>query len=436
MDIIDTSFNQFVETMLELEYELNGEFKIDEHEKIKYIKVMTFITSVCRLNAYKQYIDDKVKLKNAQGSADGVASAKLNLPISKILNALQPQNIDYVFNIGFMETIKERKSEIRLDICLMSIDYLLEMLYYVRDMENSTSQADVENAEVLKQKLFTLQQLELVSYCLENYKEENQSRYYLHTCIRYLSTLLDHLEKYSTGKILYIRTHRQKAGKSKGFETSYDEEHEALDYNTEGPLYLEKRFNFIAGMTEFVTYTVIRHLIKPLLLTSHPENMDDELLNCLTMLLNRIVKQVKGTWFFYQLDTFVTFSEFLAEFRKNAKFVQLVAVIKQILNQFFTKMNENPLLALEIIFPFPDRQTKDRILTNYELGSIYDDMYDNQPKEKDEQSDEDEIDFDEFNKRVQDNLLKDDEKSKILEYFEVFKDDMGKWNQVGNVFIL
>jgi hypothetical protein len=160
LDIIDTSFNQFVETMLTLDYSSTEEQKVEDHEKFKYVKLMSFIMSVGRLNAYKAYLDAKNGVKSRtenDGDANGVPIPQIRLPVNKISNALQPQNIDFVFSIGFMEILKERKADRRLEVCLMSIEYLLEMLYYTRDLEKSGDKKDRDNAAILKQKLFTLQ---------------------------------------------------------------------------------------------------------------------------------------------------------------------------------------------------------------------------------------------------------------------------------------
>lgn len=70
--------------------------------------------------------------------------------------------------------------------------------------------------------------------------------------------------------------------------------------------------------------------------------------------------------------------------------------------------------------PFPNCETKDKILINYE----YDEYRERNYEEDDE---EEEGDFEEFLEKVKDKGLTDDEKIKILEYYEVFKDDMKNW---------
>lgn len=72
--------------------------------------------------------------------------------------------------------------------------------------------------------------------------------------------------------------------------------------------------------------------------------------------------------------------------------------------------------------PFPDRQTKDKILNNYEYGTSYNAHYDDG---NDDAKVEDEDDnFDEISEKVKNFGLNEDEKAKVIEYYEVFKDDL------------
>lgn len=158
------------------------------------------------------------------------------------------------------------------------------------------------------------------------------------TTLRYLNVLLENLEEYSKDKIIYIKTHKMRKGKSAGFEKSYDDEDEdALNYQDEDAeqyAYAEKRFNYIASMSEFVTYSVVRKLVN---LLKNPSALDDELITALTVILKRITSQVKATWIFYQLDTMVTFHDFLMEHRKDLRYSSIVSVISQILKAFFAR---------------------------------------------------------------------------------------------------
>ena len=150
---------------------------------------------------------------------------------------------------------------------------------------------------------------------------------------------------------------------------------------------------------------------------NHPHCLDSETIEAISSFFNRILVQIKGSWIFFQLLTLNTFNNFLTAHRKELRYLSLVTSITKILTAFFSKCKENPLLALEIIMPFPNCETKDKILINYE----YDEYRERNYEEDDE---EEEGDFEEFLEKVKEKGLTDDEKIKILEYYEVFKDDM------------
>lgn len=59
------------------------------------------------------------------------------------------------------------------------------------------------------------------------------------------------------------------------------------------------------------------------------------------------------------------FETFLLEHRKDAFYQDLTTVIKLVLEKFFENCQKNPLLPLEIIFQFQNRQQIDFILSNY-----------------------------------------------------------------------
>lgn len=133
------------------------------------------------------------------------------------------------------------------------------------------------------------------------------------------------------------------------------------------------------------------------------------------------MRQAKATWVFYQLNTMNSFDLFLSEYRKEIRYISIVNALKMVLSSFFEKCQENPLLALEIIFPFPNKETIKSILTNYDFATEYiDDQDDYIPNNDD---DEDEIEMEEFKKRMDENGWTKDQDAKLLEYYDIFKDD-------------
>lgn len=98
-------------------------------------------------------------------------------------------------------------------------------------------------------------------------------------------------------------------------------------------------------------------------------------------------------------------------------------MVKSILSSFTSKCKENPLLPLEIIFPFPNRETKEQILTNYEYRTFAQEAesdYENQEMEE-----ENEFEISDLKKRFENNGWTEDDDKKLLEYYSIFNDDMG-----------
>jgi hypothetical protein len=118
----------------------------------------------------------------------------------------------------------------------------------------------------------------------------------------------------------------------------------------------------------------------------------------------------------------MAFNNFLIDYRKETRFISIINVIKTIVASFTAKCQENSLLPLEIIFPFPNRETKEQILTNYEYRTyVQDDESDGEHQDMEE---ENELEIDDFKKRFENNGWTVDDDKKLLEYYDIFKDDM------------
>lgn len=166
-------------------------------------------------------------------------------------------------------------------------------------------------------------------------------------------------------------------------------------------------------------YSIVENIVS---LLKFPRMLDDELIESLSVFINRIITQAKGTWIFFQLKTMNIFNDFLTEHRKDLRFISVVRSIKTVLNSFFIKCKENPLLALEIIFPFTDKISKDAILCNYEAYVDNDEPIERAQSRSDSES-EKELEIEEFERNLNSNKWTDDDDLKLLEYYEIFKDD-------------
>ena len=310
LEILESSFNPLFSNLLSMIHNIVDFEGQESNDKYMFIKLTSFFLSVGRLNAYRKLIEDSKQYKSSNRNAN-IPKPSLALPISKVTTALDMRTIDFIYSYGFKETICEVKSKVKLDNCLVSIEFLMEMLYFIRDMDKSNNETIKRNSSILKQKLFTLQLCDLVKFCFDNCNPVNQSRYFIHTLIRFLHTLITHLEEYSKDKILYIQQFKkERRGKNSSAEDVYREEEKALEHDDEyeSSLYDEKRFSLPATLAEFVSYKTIDLIIGCL---SNPELLDDELIQAIGSIFNRIVNQVRGAWIFYQLDTMNKFENFL-----------------------------------------------------------------------------------------------------------------------------
>ena len=318
-DFIENSFNSLIDVLLESFYS-SHESSEDYHEVLKYIKISSFFMSFTRLNAYEELKEAKAKHRQQPASTRG-PEPKLKLPIHRLSSALRLQNIDFIFSKGFFQLLTDRKSDRKMEMYLASVEFILELLYVVREMELSESEKTRNNAQILKQKIFTLQVCELAKFGLENYDSASQTKYFVHTILRFTHVLLSMLESYSKGRTLYIQTHKVR-NTSKKTTGQDDGEEGALEYaDDDAGHYAQKRFNYEATIKEFVKYETIDTFVNIL---KHPQYMDDELVEAFSSFMNRIIRQAKGTWIFYQLKTFTVFESFLCEYKKELRFISIV----------------------------------------------------------------------------------------------------------------
>jgi hypothetical protein len=318
-DLIQNSFNSLIDVLLESFYS-SSDSSEDDHEVLKYIKISSFFMSFSRLNAYEELKDAKAKQRQEPASVRG-PEPKLKLPIQKLSSTLKLQNIDFIFSKGFFQLLADRKSDRKMEMYLASVEYLLELLYIVKEMEQSDSEKLRNNAQILKQKIFTLQVCELAKFGLDTYEGSTQTKYFINTVLRFTHVLLSMLETYSKGRNLFIQTHKVRAS-SKRTSGQDDGEEGALEYaDDDAGHYTQKRFNYEATIKEFVRYEIIENFVNIL---KHPQYMDDELIEAFSSLMNRIIRQAKGTWIFYQLTTFTVFESFLCDNKKELRFLSIV----------------------------------------------------------------------------------------------------------------
>lgn len=307
-----------------------------------------------------------------------------------------------------------------MEVYLACIEYFLELLYLIKDMQKTGNEKMVKNANILQQKLFTLQICEITKFGLENYDQKVHPKYLIATLFRFNNMLNNMLEVYAQGKNLYIQTHKERNTKKKSTGES-DDEMDALDYADSAPSFVSKRFNFKTVVIELTKYSIIDNLCY---LLKDPKTLDNELIEAIATFMNRVRKQAKGTFIFYQINTMNSFDYFVSDYKRELRYLPIINAIKAILASFFERCKENPLLPLEICFPFPDLQTKAAILTNYEAQTdVYDPENVYEPPRYDDSDGEEELDVEKFNKKLEATKWTEEEEKQLLEYYELFKDN-------------
>ena len=168
---------------------------------------------------------------------------------------------------------------------------------------------------------------------MNEYDEKIYPKYFLQTVLRFSHSLLKLLEKYSSGKVLKMKTNKLE----KNAKCSQDESEEAAlakDIHFEEQPFKEKDFNFKGALADFSRYEIIENVLS---LIQLPDLLDNELIEAIAVLFNRIVTQLKGTYVFYQLDTLNAFNNFICEYKEETKYVQIRNIIKKILKSFFER---------------------------------------------------------------------------------------------------
>lgn len=283
-------------------------------------------------------------------------------------------------------------------------------------MASAKNEKMKKNAQILQQKLFNQDLFKLVKFGLQSYNPQIHQKYNLYTILRFADIMLVMLEEYSKGKILTIQTHKKRRVKKSRQDLEEDnfgegDPMELLSEEEEDEeVFQQKKFMFTVEMAQLIDYKIVENVVS---LLERADDLDSGLVSAIAHFFNRIMKQCKGTFIFYQIQTMDIFESFLLAHRKDAYYMSLTNVIKKILGEFFKSCEKNPLLPFEILFTFPDKASKDRVLSNYEEQI-------QMPMEPESDIDNDNISGDEGEKAVWDE--KEDERLK--DTYDIFRYDM------------
>ena len=180
------------------------------------------------------------------------------------------------------------------------------------------------------------------------YNSARHNEGFLSDLISFTHTYLEHMEQYSKGKTLKIRTQKKrKVKKQKGRKlgnTQHDSQEEdqgdkdfdpdrpdelsgdddqedgfhddEMDEESEKEEAVERQFNFVAEIALLVDYQVISQYMKTVDIKNNLSQRSD-LLQMTASFFKRVIFQLKQVWIFYQLEYLDIFQRFLAIQRSN-----------------------------------------------------------------------------------------------------------------------
>ena len=215
-DILKHSFGNLIKTLFS---EINKQNDyVEANDVYIYIKLTAFFMSLFRHFSYEKLGEEK-KISS---------SASLNLDLNQIGPSLQVQNIDYIFQKSFMQTMETSAKSRNLFEFIAGIEYLHELLFLVRDMASINNERMKQNAKILERKIFSLDIFKLIHFGFDSFDPNLHPEYHMHALLRFSDIAILSIEKYSKGQSLTINTHKKKRALKKKKEFGGFEEEDGM----------------------------------------------------------------------------------------------------------------------------------------------------------------------------------------------------------------
>ena len=159
-------------------------------------------------------------------------------------------------------------------------------------------------------KMFSLELIRLAKFGIVNYDSLNQTHYFLSTIIKFSYEVLEQLEIYFKGKSITFS--RQSNRQSSLRQTNQSIDYEAMEIEEEAKRQTisttKSTVNFVSLLASFASYQTVKNMIEML---KFPSQLDRELIEAISCIFDKFIKQLNLSWIFFQLDTLKTFHEFL-----------------------------------------------------------------------------------------------------------------------------
>ncbi|KAF9285158.1 Topoisomerase 1-associated factor 1 [Mortierella alpina] len=383
MTLLESCFNPLFSS-LRRDIELRRE-KLKEHHMGQYHFLMSFLLKFQRHNAdylTRTYNEQKKAANPRQlpSLEEDYKKKMLQCDFDLVATALETRSVYQV--IGHMrqefEVGKNQKwNSIRKAMCCF-----IEMLSTLYAMIKSPNEEYRDASDNVQNNLYHEDAtLELFLDLAKNYTK--QSTKYLHTLVQMIHILLKTLENYSNSKsymfILKKRAVKKRKQKAKdvaniaegdgqngqpedGVEPSQDQsqqqelpqeqEHAQEDDDDEMndiPTHTLKEHQFVFQDFErrFASERVVNTYC--IFLESF-EELDETQLHYAASLFHRIAVNCKNVAVFYKLSTLQLFHQILQNNREDVK-RDMAPLISYLMHQFFKKLQEYPLLIVEVFFP-------------------------------------------------------------------------------------
>ncbi|KAF9960343.1 Topoisomerase 1-associated factor 1 [Mortierella alpina] len=385
MTLLESCFNPLFSS-LRRDIELKRE-KIKQHHMSQYHYLMSFLLKFQRQNAdyltrayneqrkaasprQLQSLEEDYKKKLLQCDFDLVATALETRCVFQVIGHMRQE-----FEVGKHQDW----NSIRKAMCCF-----IEMLSTLYAMIKSPSEEYRDASDNVQNNLYHEDAtLELFLDLAKNYTK--QSTKYLHTLVQMIHILLKTLENYSNSKsymfILKKRSVKKRKQKAKeaeritegdsqneqpvdGVEHSQDQsqqqeqqqeqEQERAQEDDDDemgdiPTHTLKEHQFVFQDFErrFATESVVNTYC---VFLENFEELDETQLRYAASLFHRIAVNCRNVAVFYKLSTLQLFHQILQNNREDVK-RDMAPLISYLMHQFFKKLQEYPLLIVEVFFP-------------------------------------------------------------------------------------
>ena len=274
---------------------------------------------------------------------------------------------------------------------------------------DENSQKNRKNADILRKFMFRNEVMRICLFAFTMYLPNKHTSDFLADVISFTHTFLEHLEEFSKGKMLMIKTGKRRkvkktkkqtqrnAGGDSDLEPQSNDENDEKEFDPNKPddddegepgaiedtfhdaemdeesdveENVERQMNFNAEVSIMISYEVITRYMS-VLDERNQLSKKPELVQMTASFFRRIVFQLKQTWIFFQMDYMHYFNEFLQKDICNNSLMkglmendsyqsrklkvsqdQLRSIVTTIVGKFIKLYQDNPMTITETLFRY------------------------------------------------------------------------------------